>query len=62
MKREYRMPHRKHSRESNVIVTRPKMARYDIYTPIEIGIDCRGLLPPLPSVFKKSSIVKQVKN
>ena len=59
MKREYQTPHRKHSRESNMIVTRPKTARYDVYTLIKIGIDGRGLLP---NVFKKSSIAKQAKN
>ena len=50
MKREYRMPHspiRKHSRESNLIVTRPKTARYDVYTD-KNGNDRRGLFPPLP--------------
>ena len=40
-------PYRKHSRESNVIVTRPKTARYDVYTLIKIGFDRLGLLPPL---------------
>ena len=42
------LPYRKHSRESNVIVTRPKTARYDVYTLIKTGIDRRRLLPPLP--------------
>ena len=42
------LPYRKHSRESNVIVTRPKTARYDVYTLIKIGIDRRGLLQLLP--------------
>ena len=44
MNREYRT----HSRESNVIGTQPKAARYDVYTLIKIGIDRRGLLQPLP--------------
>ena len=42
------LPYRKHSRESNVIVTRPKTARYDVYTLIKIGIDRQGLLQLLP--------------
>ena len=42
------LPYRKHSRESNVIVTRPKTARYDVYTLIKTGIVRRYLLPPLP--------------
>ena len=42
------LPCRKHSRESNVIVTRPKTAHYDVYTLIKTGIDRRCLLPPLP--------------
>ena len=42
------LPYRKHSRESNVIVMRPKMARYDVFTLIKTGIDRRCLLPPLP--------------
>ena len=46
-------PCRKHSRESNVIVTRPKMARYDVYTLIKIGIDRRGLLPSLPQCLQE---------
>ena len=29
------LPYRKHSQESNVIVTRPKMVRYDVYTLIK---------------------------
>ena len=62
MKREYRTPHRKHSQESNVIVTQPKTVRCDIYTLIKIGIDRRGLFHLCPNVFKKSSIAKQVKN
>ena len=44
---------RKHSRESNVIVTRPKTARYDVYTLIKIGIDRRGLLQPLPQCLQE---------
>ena len=35
------LPYRKHSRESNVIVTRPKTACYDVYTLIKTGIDRR---------------------
>ena len=31
-----------------MIVTRPKTARYDVYTLIKIGIDRRGLLQLLP--------------
>ena len=42
------LPYRKHSRESNVIVTRPKTARYDVNTLIKIGIDRHGLLQLLP--------------
>ena len=42
------LPCRKHSRECNEIVTRPKTARYDVYTLIKTGIDRRCLLPPLP--------------
>ena len=42
------LPYRKHSRESNVIVTRPKTACYDVYTLIKIGIDRQGLLQLLP--------------
>ena len=61
MKREYRTPCRKHSRKSNVIVTRPKMARYDVYTLIKIGIDRRGFLPPLPQCFQQI-LHSEVKN
>ena len=46
-------PCRKHSRESNVIVTQLKMACYDVYTLIKIGIDRQGLLPPLPQCLKR---------
>ena len=46
------LPYRKHSRESNVIVTRPKTARYDVYTLIKIG-DRRGLLQPLPQCLEE---------
>ena len=45
-----------------MIVTRPKTARYDVSTLIKIGIDRRGLLPPLPQCLQKSSIAKQAKN
>ena len=38
-------------------VTQLKMAHYDVYTLIKIGIDRRGLLSPLPHVF----IAKQAK-
>ena len=64
MKREYRTPYSPIGNtleESNVLVTRPKTARYDMYTLIKTGIDHRDLLPPLPHVFKKSSIAKQGK-
>ena len=46
MKREYRTPHSPigNTRESNVTVTRPKTAHYDVYTLIKIGIDRQGLL------------------
>ena len=47
------LPYRKHSRESNVIVTRPKTARYDVYTLIKIGIDRQGLLLPLPQCLEE---------
>ena len=47
------LPCRKYSRESNMIVMRPKMVCYDIYTQIKIGIDCRGLLPPLPQCLQE---------
>ena len=60
MKREYRTSHSPIG--NNVIVTRPKTAHYDVYTLIKTGIDRQGLLPPLPHVFKKSSIAKQAKN
>ena len=43
----------KHSRESNVIVTRPKTAHYDVYTLIKIGIDHQGLLPPLSQCLQE---------
>ena len=45
MKREYRTPHSPigNTRERNVTVTRPKMARYDVSTLIKIGIDRQGL-------------------
>ena len=64
MKREYRTPHSPigNTRESNVIVVRPKTALYDVYTLIKIDIDRWGLLSPMPHVFKKSSIAKQAKN
>ena len=47
------LPYRKHSRESNVIVTRPKTARYDVYTLIKVGIDRRGLLQHLPQCLEE---------
>ena len=56
MKREYRTPHSPVGNtlgESNVIVTRPKMARYDVNTLINIGIDRQGLLPPLPQCLQE---------
>ena len=43
------------------IVTRPKTARYDVYTLIKIGIDRQSLLQLCPNVCKKSSVAKQVK-
>ena len=46
-------PYRKHSRESNVIVTRLKTVRNDVSTLIKIGIDRRGLLPPLPQCLQE---------
>ena len=53
---------RKHSRESNVIVTRPKTACYDVYTLIKIGVDPQGLLPRLPQCLQEILHVKQAKN
>ena len=36
-----------------MIVTRPKMAHNDVCTPIIIGIDRRGLFPPLPQCLQE---------
>ena len=45
-----------------MIVTRPKMARYDVYTLIKVGIDRRGLVPPLLHCLQEILHAKQVKN
>ena len=49
------LPYSKHSRESNVIVTRPKTARYDAFTLIKTGIDRRCLLPCLQEILNSEA-------
>ena len=56
MKREYRTLHSPVGNtlgKVRMIVARSKMARYDVYTLIKIGIDRQGLLLPLPQCLQE---------